>query len=344
MFQISRMRCTACAVAMLLAASAQANSYTIVDLGAGFESYAINNRGVIAGTQGGEFAARWREGHWSMLSPGGVVNALNEPGDIAGWSLNNSGAGWPAVWPRPAEGDGRLLDLPTGAVQGVATGIDNHGRVAGYFYESSGGPHCFLANDGKVGVELVWPNGDCSVQGMNSRGQLVGRLSPFGGAEAVGFVWQDDHFQKLRPLPGDRAAIATAINDLGVVIGSSGNVRGPRGVLWRDGVATQIGPTKGYRYLTLTSINKQGVIVGYGAPSDDRHDSAALRFEGTDAIVLATEVVNLGNWRLNAASSVNDDGVIVGWGGRPRGVPGAEQGLEVHAFALYPASDRASDR
>jgi uncharacterized membrane protein len=341
MFQIAWMRCTACAVAMLLAASAQANSYTIVDLGAGFESDAINNRGVIAG-RGGDAAARWRDGQWRTEGsfPSGP-NALNEPGDMAGWTNIDRDTQWPVVWPRPAEGDARFLDLPANAVWGEATGIENHGRVAGTFYDSSGDAHCFLADDGKVGVELEWQDGGCSVQGMNNRGQLVGRLF---GAKADGFVWQDGQFKRLHPLRGDGVALATGINDLGEVIGMSGNVRGPHGVLWRDGVATQVGPTKGYRGLTLTSINKQGDIVGYGAPSDDRHESVALRFEGVDAIVLATEVVDLDDWRLNIASSVNDDGVIVGWGGRPRGAPGDEQGLEIHAFALYPVDDRASVR
>jgi probable HAF family extracellular repeat protein len=76
--------------------------------------------------------------------------------------------------------------------------------------------------------------------------------------------------QELPPLPGDSTSAATAINDLGQVVGISGDcgiavggVSAKHAVLWDNGVPINLGNIGGDAWNTPTAINNQGTIVGF---------------------------------------------------------------------------------
>lgn len=102
---------------------------------------------------------------------------------------------------------------------------------------------------------------------INSSGQSVGRLFKYvpssaysSGREGVwgAVVWSGATAQEIG-LPGSTSSIATAINDLGQVVGWS-RVNGvPQAWLWHDG---QIQALPGMR--TAVDINNSGQIIGIG--------------------------------------------------------------------------------
>src|SRR5216683_7649126 len=76
--------------------------------------------------------------------------------------------------------------------------------------------------------------------------------------------------QELPPLPGDSTSAATAINDLGQVVGISGDCfvavgysSARHAVLWQNGVPMDLGNIGGDAWNTPTEINNHGTIIGF---------------------------------------------------------------------------------
>jgi probable HAF family extracellular repeat protein len=80
--------------------------------------------------------------------------------------------------------------------------------------------------------------------------------------------------KELPPLPGDSTSAATAINDLGQVVGISGacgiavgGVSAAHSVLWQNGVPSEIPSLGGHTWNTPTAINNLGAVVGFSLPA-----------------------------------------------------------------------------
>jgi probable HAF family extracellular repeat protein len=120
---------------------------------------------------------------------------------------------------------------------------------------------------------------------VNNRGEIVG-WAENGVADPTcntavqtlqfrAVIWEPDGTMKeLPPLPGDSTSAATAINDLGQVVGISGacgiavgSVSAAHSVLWQSGVPTEIQNFGGHTWNTPTAINNLGTVVGFSLPS-----------------------------------------------------------------------------
>jgi probable HAF family extracellular repeat protein len=117
--------------------------------------------------------------------------------------------------------------------------------------------------------------------GVNNRGQVVGWAEngvhdstcdpSFQILQFRAAIWQPNgEMRELPPLPGDSTSAATAINDLGQVVGISGDcgvavggVSAKHAVLWEHGVPVDLGNIGGNAWNTPTAINNQGMIVGF---------------------------------------------------------------------------------
>jgi probable HAF family extracellular repeat protein len=140
--------------------------------------------------------------------------------------------------------NGVMTALPPfpGGLNSYATAVNNRGEIAGWAENGVQDPTC-----------------DTAVQTLQFR--------------AV--VWQPDGTMKeLPPLPGDSTSAATAINDLGQVVGISGacgiavgGVSAAHSVLWQDGVPMEIPNLGGHTWNTPTAINNQGTVVGFSLPA-----------------------------------------------------------------------------
>ena len=233
----------------------------------------INDRGWITGAadQAGDnvsHAAAW------------VESQLLDLGALGGPTFNSA-----VAWPNKAN-------------NGVIVGISDTDRdqipndnFSCYPFYASGSP------TGKVCNGFRWANGEMTAlppfpgglnsyaTAVNNRGEIVG-WAENGVADPTcdttlqtlqfrAVIWEPDGTMKeLPPLPGDSTSAATAINDLGQVVGISGacgiavgGVSAAHSVLWQNGVPTEIPNLGGHAWNTPTAINNEGTVVGFSLPA-----------------------------------------------------------------------------
>ena len=175
----------------------------------------------------------------------------------------------------------------------------------------------------------------------NSRGQIVGWsengvndptcVPPFQVRQFRAVIWQPDGtMQELPPLPGDSTSAATAINELGQVVGISGSCdvaigrfSARRAVLWENGVPIDLGSLGGVAWNTATAINDHGTVVGFSNlppsptfPPDARHYQAFIWTKATGMQSLGTLPGDI----RSVANDINDNNQVVGTSRAPSGV------------------------
>ena len=141
---------------------------------------AINEAGVIVGNRYPR-ALRWEGAEVTVLSEsGGVANgpqAINERGDVVGWSTDVDGVRKATLWPRG--GKPVHLDVP-GPSEAVA--VNERGDVLGWTSaDNPDAPRAFLWRDGRV-VYLGSLGGAHSLpSALNDRGTMVGESTTADG-------------------------------------------------------------------------------------------------------------------------------------------------------------------
>ena len=264
---------TALAVPFRLAAQ---TNYSVVELGelggtAG-STNGINNRGWITGTDNlaGDLttvATRWVNGKaiplgtllggpnsavaWPVKNNNGVIVGISELPDPD--PTGESFSCWPFLGTGNPTGlkcqgfrwqNNQMTALPPfpGGFSSYATSVNNLGQVVGWAENGVADPTC---------VNL---------------GNNIYQVLQFRAA-----IWQPDGtMQELPPLPGDSTSAATAINDLGQVVGISGDCfiavgfsSARHAVLWQNGVPIDLGNIGGDAWNTPTAINNHGTIIGF---------------------------------------------------------------------------------
>jgi probable HAF family extracellular repeat protein len=305
------------ALAGQVAAEQAAPRYEIVTLpllsGTQAAGDAINNQGMVAGfaTLAGntvQHATLWRDGGIEDLGTLGGPNSgvlwpgLNDAGMAAGVAetaeLQPLGESWscsaffPTTTGHVCRGfawqDGRMTRMPTlGGDNSFATGVNDQGQVVGWAETPVHDPTCD------------------STQVLQFR--------------AV--VWDpaSHRIHQLRPLPGDSASAATAINERSQVVGISGRCdiavgrfSARRAVMWDHGRVIDIGGLGGVAWNTAMAVNNDGVVVGFADTTGDQ--SGAPNFH---AFIWTREsgIKDLGTLPgdvLSEALDVNSQGQVVG--------------------------------
>jgi probable HAF family extracellular repeat protein len=306
------------------APAAQAGGYTIVDLGNDIFPNQVNVRGDVAGMSilRGVQPVVYRNGrlHWLCCKGDnlgdGYASAINDHGDVVGQGGDQATA---IMWER---GGRRLvLPLPVGTLfVDEVSGVALDGSTVGIYFGTETGERCFRTSPTGPAQDLgLMGEGDaCEATAINKSGQVIAGTANKRrkSTNFHAFLWSAGTFQDLGTLPGQASSVATALNDHGQVVGYSGD----RAFLWSDGQMMDLDPANEFVAPVAASINNSGVIVGYAG-------EGALRFDVNGPTLLASEVVNLDDWRLTWASSINDYGVIVGQGDHAGGF---------HAFMLVP--------
>jgi len=144
--------------------------------------------------------------------------------------------------------------------------------------------------------------GSARVHGVNEAGQAVGASGHPHGADTHAFFWQKQGgIRDLGTLPGGDYSAAYAINDSGLVVGTSNTATSTHAFSWTQAKGlTDLGTLPGTNASSALAINNQGQIVGSSG------DHAAL-WSGGNIQDLGT----LGG-ATSEAHGINNPGVVVG--------------------------------
>jgi probable HAF family extracellular repeat protein len=237
--------------------------------------YGINESGRVAGAyENSSFqlhAAAWQGPTFSNLGGGpydpfySVAYTANELGTVVG-NFRGHAVYWDVL--------GVIHELTTPVTTGGAQGVNNLGQIVGRYDYTTNVSHPFVWEGGvltDLGT-LGGPNG--AAYDINDAGQIVGWADKTGGGQR-GFRWSAGMIHDLGVLPGTSNSQAYDQNNLGQIVGASGdNLSLPynnRGVLWDNGqvhdLTAMLPP--GWQIISAQAINDQGQIVGWGSFEGD---------------------------------------------------------------------------
>lgn len=264
--------------------------------GLGGTAYGITSQGDIAMSfsqfENATPTVRYADGTWDVLPDfdygNGTLRGVNDALEVVGYA--DTGAGGPSVaafWTK-AGGSWQITQLPSAgaAPDGEARAINEAGVVVG----SSGGQYAtrwsrsggtWIAEDlGALSAES-----GAVASGINDLGQIVGWSAaprpdgwpPEWGPPIRAFVWVDGEMTNLGAIGTDLHSVAMGVNELGHVVGWSGDPSGTptnpfgqtRACLYRDNqiysLIDLIPAGSGWNKLgTAFGINDADQIVGWG--------------------------------------------------------------------------------
>jgi hypothetical protein len=177
------------------------------------------------------------------------INGSRIAGHAATWDCEGPAAfrRKPVIW---EGGTPRALPLPSGYTEGEGRAINARGDVVGRLLPSEDA--AFWPIDGQPIVL-----GPVLGLDVNASRQIVG-CRPNASGVFTPFLWQN---QQAMPLPpsnwNDQRGCANAINDAGLIAGTSDN----RPVLWQNGTLKRLAPA-GF-FGAAVDVNSSGKVVGH---------------------------------------------------------------------------------
>jgi probable HAF family extracellular repeat protein len=255
-----------------------------------FASWAngVNDLGVVVGgswyDQEENHAFLWSQsgGMRDLRTPHGMVGSdaqsINLFGQVAGAGFEigpgDSGPSHAFLW--TTAGGMHLLGHLPGGKYSYAYGINDFGQVVGiadtdgFWYDLN---HAFLWTKRRGMVDMgVW-----SAAAINNLGQVVG-----SGPNFHAVLWTRKRgLRDLGTLPGGIYSSAAAINDFGLLVGSSATTMSYpyafHAMLWSQHSGMQdlnnlIPADSGWVLEAATGINILGQVVGYGTINGQEHE------------------------------------------------------------------------
>jgi probable HAF family extracellular repeat protein len=236
------------------------------------------------------------------------AQAMNDGGQVAGWSMTASGARHAALWtvPRPpaAQYPIRVLGSPPGYSFTVATAVNDAGQVALHGMSAPDRFRPFLWENGSfTDLGTVGGGNESFAQGINNAGQVVGWGYTSSGLSHA-FLWENGTMTDLG-VSLDRESAAYGINGAGQVVGSKANASGnSHAFLWYQGTIRDLG-TLGGPFSDASAVNDAGQVIGWSAADASLANHAFLWENGT--------MTDLGIGTLGAAAyAINNGGQVVG--------------------------------
>jgi probable HAF family extracellular repeat protein len=205
-----------------------------------------------------------------------------------------------------------ITDLGTlGGTFGVATAINDVGHVVGHSATAEGATHAFLWQSGTMTDlgSLSGGGGDSYATGINNLDQVVGYSTTADGtAHAV--LWQSGTMTDMNSLiPAESGwvlRVATAINEVGQIVGWGAKGGQPRAFRWQSGTVTDLGTLGGDS--SASAINDLGQVVGYSITAEGA--AHAFLWQSGAMTDLGTLSTTGGD---SYATGINNLGQVVGY-------------------------------
>ncbi|MDP9309856.1 MAG: hypothetical protein M3R24_02995 [Chloroflexota bacterium] len=191
----------------------------------------IDEQGQVVGSERSS-AFLWQNGTRIDLGTlGGYAsgaNALNEHGQIAGWSRSATGEQHAALWQNST-----IIDLEILGLNIEANDINEQGQVVGSGYSDEEFiQHGFLWQNGTMTNLSTLGGNYSSAAAINDQGQIVGASNSIDGGAQHAVLWHNGVITDLGTLGGNSSA-AYDINDQGQIVGVSQTATGEQhAVLW----------------------------------------------------------------------------------------------------------------
>ena len=234
-----------------------------------YSAQAISNTGtIVGGAYGASSYAYSSAGELTLLgalSRGGLTLSadVNDSGQIVGNSdaipSNPSNPYSFPVYHAFVFENGELHDLDAGSrFYSHASAINNAGTIVGTKYS---GAYGFIYREGTFEEFADFRPGD-----INNAGQVAGSMYTPNGYSAA--LYDNGEMHALGTL-GGASATATAINDLGIIVGVSLISSGSERAFLHDGISMHdindlIDPTTGWTLTRADGINIHGHVIATG--------------------------------------------------------------------------------
>lgn len=241
-------------------------------------AYAVNNAGLIGGTDALSNAILWNGLQPTVLPslPGGraAVFGLNDQGQAVGWSTRQDAGGNPTLGYATLWNAGVAIDLGSlGGASSQARDINAQGLIAGWSKLADDAvEHATVWKDARP-IDLGTAGGAQSrANAVNDHGAVAGHsmIDEDGNWRAV--VWQGGATSVLGMIGEDwTASFARGINNAGQVVGLSHSPEGgfTHATLWQDAAAVDLNSflssadrAAGWHLVEANGINDLGWITG----------------------------------------------------------------------------------
>jgi probable HAF family extracellular repeat protein len=223
---------------------------------------------------------------------------INSAGDVVGISTVAGDASYHSfLW----TATGGLQDIGTlGGDSAYAVAINSSDQIIGTSTTADGYSHNFLWSP-STGM-VAFGNGE--LVGINSSGEVAGiAIGEDGNLHS--FLWSAATGKMdLGLAKGEKSAEATALNDLGQVVGVAGT---SEGFVWTKAKGNQ--PIAGTSY--FRAIDNQGAATGYVAIFSQFYGHAVLWSQSAGVIDIGT-LTNT-NTDISDGFGISDNGQVVGY-------------------------------
>ena len=237
----------------------------------------------------------------SRISGLGRGEGLNRSGQIVEQSVGGEAT---STWIY-SNGERTPVRVP-GSESTVGFGIDDTGRVVGYYTESrTGHQHGFLYSQGSFSPIEVADSFATFPRGINNSGQVAGYI--YRSAGTAGFIYDGGTYKLVR-VPGANSTFLLGINNLGDTVGYYSDATRPHGVLYDRSGTLKVIDVPGSRSTTLNGIDSQGTIAGTFI--DARQHEHAFSYT-TSGVFTTIDAPGAAGKLGTVARSINDLGQIL---------------------------------